>query len=89
MNKQQQIIEIAKILYEMHTDTTIDCEYIAEILINDKDYRKQARGRWIGKPLCGNDSCRCSACGAWWNIHVNLSGEAMQKYCPSCGAKME
>ena len=46
-------------------------------------------GRWIGAPLCGNDNCRCSACGSWHNIHANLHGEIMQKYCPNCGAKMD
>ena len=46
-------------------------------------------GRWIGAPLCGNDNCRCSECGSWHNIHANLRGKIMQKYCPNCGAKME
>lgn len=46
-------------------------------------------GRWIGAPLCGNDNCRCSACGSWHNIHANLRGEITQKYCPNCGAKMD
>ena len=46
-------------------------------------------GRWIGIPLCGSDDCECSECGNWCNIHVNLCGEAIQKYCPYCGAKMD
>lgn len=46
-------------------------------------------GRWIGAPLCGNDNCQCSECGSWHSIHVNLRGEISQKYCPSCGAKMD
>ena len=46
-------------------------------------------GRWIGIPLCGSDDCECSECGNWCNIHVNLCGEPMQKYCPYCGAKMD
>lgn len=46
-------------------------------------------GWWIGAPLCGNDDCECSECGNWCNIHVNLCGEAIQKYCPYCGAKMD
>lgn len=53
------------------------------------DVAPVVHGRWIGAPLCGNDNCRCSACGSWHNIHVNLRGEPMQKYCPECGAKME
>lgn len=46
-------------------------------------------GRWIGAPLCGNDNCRCSECGSWHNIHANLRGKITQKYCPSCGARMD
>lgn len=46
-------------------------------------------GRWIGAPLCGNDNCKCSECGSWHNIHANLRGKIMQKYCPSCGARMD
>lgn len=46
-------------------------------------------GRWIGIPLCGSNDCECSECGNWFNIHVNLCGEAIQKYCPYCGAKMD
>ena len=33
-------------------------------------------GRWIGKPICGNDNCRCSECGSWHHIHANLRGIA-------------
>ena len=46
-------------------------------------------GRWIGAPLYGNDNCKCSECGSWHNIHANLRGKIMQKYCPSCGARMD
>ena len=53
------------------------------------DVEPVVHGRWIGAPLCGNDNCRCSECGSWHNIHANLNGEIMQKYCPNCGAKME
>lgn len=52
------------------------------------DVAPVVHGRWIGAPLCGNDNCRCSECGSWHNIHANLRGEIMQKYCPNCGAKM-
>ena len=53
------------------------------------DVAPVVHGRWIGAPLCGNDNCKCSECGNWCNIHVNLCGEAIQKYCPYCGAKMD
>ena len=53
------------------------------------DVAPVVHGRWIGAPLCGNDNCRCSECGSWHNIHADLSGEIMQKYCPNCGARMD
>lgn len=53
------------------------------------DVTPVVHGRWIGAPICGNDNCRCSECGSWHNIHANLRGEIMQKYCPNCGAKMD
>lgn len=53
------------------------------------DVAPVVHGRWIGAPLCGNDNCRCSVCGSWNNIHANLRGEIMQKYCPCCGARMD
>lgn len=53
------------------------------------DVAPVVHGRWIGKPICGNDNCRCSECGSWHHIHANLRGEVMQKYCPNCGAKMD
>ena len=52
------------------------------------DVAPVVHGRWIGAPICGNDNCRCSECGSWHNIHANLRGEIMQKYCHNCGAKM-
>ena len=53
------------------------------------DVAQIVHARWIGAPLCGNDNCRCSNCGSWHNIHANLRGKITQKYCPSCGAKMD
>lgn len=55
----------------------------------DADVAPVVHGRWIGAPLCGNDKCKCSECGSWHNIHANLRGKIMQKYCPNCGAKMD
>ena len=53
------------------------------------DVAPVVHGRWIGAPLCGNDNCRCSECGSRHDIHANLRGKITQKYCPSCGAKMD
>lgn len=46
------------------------------------------KGEWENRPLCGNSNCRCSICGNVWNVHANMRGEVMQKFCPSCGADM-
>ena len=62
-------------------DAIMDCPTI--------EAKPVVHGRWLGAPLCGNDNCKCSECGSWHNIHVNLRGEITQKYCPSCGAKMD
>ena len=70
---------------------TSDNEYLSDRLKKAPtiEAKPVVHGRWIGKPICGNDNCRCSECGSWYNIHVNLRGEVMQKYCPNCGAKMD
>lgn len=62
---------------------------IIDDIYHTTDAAPVVHGRWIGAPLCGNANCRCSNCGSWHNIHANLSREIMQKYCPTCGAKMD
>lgn len=57
--------------------------------IHAADVAPVVHGRWVGKPLCGNETCKCSVCGSWHNIHANLRGEISQKYCPNCGARMD
>lgn len=39
-------------------------------------------GRWIGKPIAGYSTVRCSACG---NVFSENNGK--WNYCPDCGAK--
>ena len=70
---------------------TSDNEYLSDRLKKAPtiEAKPVVHGRWIGKPICGNDNCRCSECGSWHHIHANLRGEVMQKYCPNCGAKMD
>lgn len=53
------------------------------------DVAPVVHGRWINAPLCGNAICRCSVCGNVTSIHANLSGQIMQMFCQSCGAKMD
>lgn len=62
---------------------------LAQHIENVKDWQPVRRGHWVGQPLCGNDNCRCSECGFYANIHVNLGGVVMQKYCCNCGARMD
>ena len=70
---------------------TSDNEYLSDRLKKAPtiEAKPVVHGQWIGKPICGNDNCRCSECGSWHHIHANLRGEVMQKYCPNCGAKMD
>ena len=70
---------------------TSDNEYLSDRLkkVPIIEAKPVVHGRWIGKPICGNDNCRCSECGSWHHIHANLRGEVMQKYCPNCGAKLD
>ena len=72
-------------------DTVDDCIELANRIkaLPATDVAPVVHGRWIGAPLCGNDNCRCCECGSWHNIHANLRGKITQKYCPSCGAKMD
>lgn len=41
-------------------------------------------GHWIGKPLAGYSTVKCSACGS---AFVENNGK--WKYCPDCGSKMD
>lgn len=41
-------------------------------------------GKWIGAPLAGYATVRCSECG-----DVFFENTGRWHYCPNCGAKME
>lgn len=41
-------------------------------------------GRWIGKPIAGYSTVRCSVCG---EVYTENNGRWL--YCPNCGAKMD
>ena len=41
-------------------------------------------GHWIGKPLAGYSTVKCSACGSAF-----MENNGKWKYCPDCGAKMD
>ena len=40
-------------------------------------------GHWVGKPIAGYSTVRCSVCG-----EAFLENNGKWKYCPNCGAKM-
>lgn len=42
------------------------------------------RGKWIGKPIAGYATVKCSECG---NVFLNNNGR--WNFCPDCGARME
>ena len=48
------------------------------------DVVKVRHGAWIGKPIAGMCTVRCSACGMAFSEN---SGRWL--YCPNCGAKMD
>lgn len=56
-------------------------DYVNELLNKDVDTVKH--GRWIGKPIAGYATVRCSECG-----DVLLENDGRFPYCPYCGAKM-
>lgn len=72
-------------------DTVDDCIELANRIkaLPTEDVAPVVHGRWINAPLCGNAICRCSVCGKVTSIHANLSGQIMQMFCQSCGAKMD
>lgn len=41
-------------------------------------------GKWIGKPIAGYCTVRCSVCG-----DVLLMNDGKYRYCPNCGARMD
>ena len=41
-------------------------------------------GEWMGKPIAGYSTIRCSVCG---DVFASQTGK--WKYCPNCGAKMD
>lgn len=40
-------------------------------------------GKWIGKPISGFDTVRCSVCRVTF-----LENSGRWKFCPNCGARM-
>ena len=47
-------------------------------------YAKVRHGKWIGKPIAGYSTVKCSECG-----DVFLENDGRWNYCPKCGCKMD
>lgn len=61
--------------------------WVSDIMIEDAptiDAEPVRHGHWIGKPIAGYGTVRCSACG---NVFSENNGK--WNYCPDCGAKMD
>ena len=45
---------------------------------------EQKKGKWIGKPIAGYSTVRCSVCN-----EVFCENKGRWNFCPNCGARME
>ena len=77
--------ELKKAIEESHNERMAFIDYNFETLICDADTIDPVRhGKWIGKPLAGYATVRCSSCS---DVYLENSGR--WNYCPNCGAKMD
>lgn len=69
-----------------HQRTEIQHEALKEALskVPTADAVPVRHGQWIGKPIAGYSTVRCTQCG-----DVFLENSGQWNYCPSCGAKMD
>lgn len=52
--------------------------------IPSADAEPVRHGHWLGKPIAGYATVRCSNCKSAF-----LENKGIWKYCPNCGAKMD
>lgn len=77
-------------LWDWETVNGIESRTVLEQTIQDIrneptiDAEPVRHGKWIGKPIGGYSTVRCSECG-----DVFLENNGKWNYCPSCGAKMD
>ena len=57
---------------------------LTSVIETQKTIDPVKHGRWIGKPIAGYSTVRCSKCG-----NVLLENDGRFPYCPYCGAKMD
>lgn len=64
-------------------------EYYVHVLVKDIESAatiepEQKKGYWIGRPIAGYSTVRCSVC-----TELFLENQGRWNFCPNCGAKME
>lgn len=61
----------------------IDADEVHRICVHGKEFAEVKKGKWIGKPLAGRCTVRCSNCR---NVFAENNG--LWNYCPNCGTDM-
>lgn len=65
--------------------TDIDCvDCIVEYAIKTAPTFERESGYWIGKPIAGYGTVKCSCCGTNYN-----GNSGKWTFCPTCGAIMD
>lgn len=59
-------------------------EVLARLKLLPSVNPEQKKGKWIGKPIAGYSTVRCSVCN-----DVFRENEGRWNFCPNCGAEME
>ena len=73
-----------KILKDTLYDERTPNNYIQAVRMGREALENQKTGHWIGKPIAGRGTVRCSNC-----YHHFYENAGLWVYCPDCGAKME
>lgn len=88
VTEQEKQIEEWYEIYEQIKYTTgcydDNARQVADIIVNDLDYRKQVQGEWLKHGY----KWKCSHCG----VLMDIDGTPLENllfYCSNCGAKMK
>lgn len=79
LNEQPTIIKNAPTI-----EADIKCEDCKTIIALKAALEPVKRGKWIGKPIAGYSTVRCSVCKEAFTENTGR-----WNYCPNCGARME
>lgn len=88
MSKEKQIEQMERVIADaFYEDYNMGCDpdtnTVAEHLYN-AGYRKRSEAKWLGKPIAGYATIRCSKCHT---VFEHNNGK--WRFCPHCGAKMK